>query len=139
MPRNLLRHRQTLRHQKAVDASSDAVVGYARWILPSARAVTAGGEPEWAEAQVPGNFTTSRSTPKTKVKGSIGTALVQSGIHQAERMGLDIFTLAFKMGRGIYERLGFKEVERMIQDDSAYGGLGEYGAYFMVYQCPRKR
>ncbi|KAI1074527.1 acyl-CoA N-acyltransferase [Whalleya microplaca] len=183
MPRNLLRDRETLRHQKAVDASSGAVVGYARWILPSARTVTAGGEPEWAEAQVPDVGADEKKSfehvasnawwnprddmsgldeknlivrnriladkpyieldylavhPDNKGKG-IGTTLVQSGIEQAEKMGLDIFTLAFKMGRGIYERLGFKEVDRVIQDDSAYGGLGEYGAYFMVYQCSHKR
>ncbi|GAB1211219.1 hypothetical protein ATERTT37_000332 [Aspergillus terreus] len=70
--------------------------------------------------------------PENKGKG-IGTALVESGIQHAEKIGLPIFVLAFKAGRGIYERLGFKEVDRVIQDDTKYGGQGEYGAYFMVY------
>lgn len=41
--------------------------------------------------------------------------------------------MSYKEGRGIYVRLGFKEVDRVIQDDSQYGGAGEYGAYFMIY------
>ncbi len=48
-------------------------------------------------------------------------------------MGIDIFILAFKAGRGVYKRLGFKIVDQIIQDDSMYGGPGEYGTYFMVY------
>ncbi|KAI2613451.1 acyl-CoA N-acyltransferase [Hypoxylon sp. NC1633] len=182
MPRNLLRNREATRHQKAIDPASGAVVGYARWILPSTRTVSEQGEPEWIEGQVPDVSVEERTTfeslastawweprddmggldaqntvirdrilaekpyieleylavhPENKGKG-IGTALVESGIKQAEKMGLDVFTLAFKMGRGIYARLGFKEVDRVIQDDSAFGGLGEYGAYFMVYQCSNK-
>lgn len=41
--------------------------------------------------------------------------------------------MAFKAGLGIYRRLAFKEVERVIQDDSQFGGKGEYGAYFVIY------
>jgi hypothetical protein len=41
--------------------------------------------------------------------------------------------MAFKAGLGIYRRLEFKEVERVIQDDSQFGGNGEYGAYFMIH------
>ncbi len=52
-PRNLLRDRDTLRHQRAVDTETGHVVGYARWKLPLGRIATAGGEAEWAEAQVP--------------------------------------------------------------------------------------
>ncbi|KAI5928538.1 hypothetical protein F4810DRAFT_644084 [Camillea tinctor] len=61
----------------------------------------------------------------------IGTMLVESGIAQAERMGVDIFVLAYKAGLGVYFRLGFKLLEQLIQDDSKYGGQGEYGAYFL--------
>ena len=70
--------------------------------------------------------------PDNKGKG-VGTALVEAGIQYAEKVGLPIFVLAFKAGLGIYTRLGFKEVQRLIQDDSQFGGKGEYGAYFMVY------
>ena len=48
-PRNLLRDRATLRHQKAVDPATGGVVGYARWILPPSLA----GDAAWPEAQVP--------------------------------------------------------------------------------------
>lgn len=54
-------------------------------------------------------------------------------------MGVDIFVLAFKAGLGVYKRLGFQEVERVIQDDSKYGGKGEYGAYFLVYQVNKAK
>ncbi|KAE8315837.1 acyl-CoA N-acyltransferase [Aspergillus transmontanensis] len=74
--------------------------------------------------------------PENKGKG-IGTALVASGIEYAERVGVPIFTMAFKAGRGIYARLGFQEVDRVIQDDSMYGGPGEYAAYFMIYDVQR--
>ena len=74
--------------------------------------------------------------PDNKGKG-IATALVASGVRQADKMGLPIFVMAFKAGRGVYARLGFKEVECIIQDDSQFGGKGEYGAYFMVYEQPK--
>lgn len=74
--------------------------------------------------------------PGNKGKG-IGTALVQSAIQSAEKMELPRFTMAFTAGRGIYARLGFKEVERIVQDDSQYGGAGEYTTYFMDYEPPK--
>ena len=60
--------------------------------------------------------------------------MVQSGMRQAEEMGLDIFILAFKSAVGVYKRLGFQVEREIIQDDSIYGGKGEYGVYFMFYQ-----
>lgn len=69
----------------------------------------------------------------------MATALVESGIRAAEEMGVDLFMLAFKAGLGVYTRLGFKEVERIIQDDSMYGGTGEYGAYFLTYEVNKPR
>ena len=56
MPRNLLTDAAKRRHQKAVDISSGAVVGYARWILPETGTEAAAGEsPDglWPEARVP--------------------------------------------------------------------------------------
>lgn len=47
MPRNLLRDRGTLRHQKAVDPATGGLLGYARWVLPESRAGL------WTKAQVP--------------------------------------------------------------------------------------
>ena len=71
--------------------------------------------------------------PENSGKG-VATALVQSGMREAEKMGLDIFILAFKAGRGVYKRLGFHTERELIQDDSMYGGKGEYGTYFMIYE-----
>lgn len=53
MPRNLLNDRETKRHQKAVDAETGRLVGYARWILPESRARLADGTPAWPQAVVP--------------------------------------------------------------------------------------
>ncbi|KAI1802304.1 acyl-CoA N-acyltransferase [Daldinia bambusicola] len=75
--------------------------------------------------------------PDNKGKG-IATTLVQSGIRHAEEIGVPLFTMSYKAGRGVYARLGFREVERVIQDDREYGGKGEYGTYFMIYDVPKK-
>lgn len=58
--------------------------------------------------------------------------LVEYGAKEVEKMGLDTFVLAFKAGLNIYKRTGFKQVEELIQDDTPYGGPGNYGAYFLV-------
>ncbi|KAE8372210.1 acyl-CoA N-acyltransferase [Aspergillus bertholletiae] len=176
-PRNLLRDREKVRHQKAVDPATGAVVGYARWILPSGHFTAGDGSPAWVEAQVPDVSEDEKKRyqelaesawwsprqdmdslddknhvvmdrilaekpyikldylavhPDNKGKG-IGTALVASGIKYAEKARVPIFTMAFKAGRRVYARLGFREVDRVIQDDSKFGGPGEYGAYFMIY------
>ena len=49
----LLPNRDIRRHQKAVDAETHQVVGYARWRLPTSGATTSGGMPSWPDAQVP--------------------------------------------------------------------------------------
>ncbi len=52
VPRNLLSDRAVLRHQKAVDPRTGALVGYARWRLPDAAATsTEDGEAAWPDAQ----------------------------------------------------------------------------------------
>ncbi|KAM0263532.1 hypothetical protein ACHAQJ_001151 [Trichoderma viride] len=75
--------------------------------------------------------------PENQGKG-IATLLVQSGMKQAEKMGLDIFILACKPAWGIYSRLGFRVEEELIQDDSMYGGDGEYAMRYMIYEQPLK-
>jgi predicted N-acetyltransferase YhbS len=71
--------------------------------------------------------------PENQGKG-VATALVQSGMRQAEKMGLNIFVLAFKARVGVYKRLGFHIERELVQDDSMYGGKGEYAVYFMIYE-----
>lgn len=62
----------------------------------------------------------------------IATLLVESGIAEAEKIGVDVIVMAYKSALGVYKRLGFETAEYLIQDDSKYGGKGEFGAYFMV-------
>lgn len=57
--------------------------------------------------------------------------LMEAGIAESERLGVDIFMLAYKAGLGVYKRLGFAILESLIVDDSPWGGQGEYGCYFM--------
>ncbi|KAB5550023.1 acyl-CoA N-acyltransferase [Coniochaeta sp. 2T2.1] len=150
-PRSLLRDRTLNRHQKAVDPATGTLVGYARWVLPEVLECDGSGRPTWPQAQVPAVTADEEEElrrlaesawweeldylavhPNNKGKG-IGTALVEAGMGYAEKARLPIFAMAFKAGFGIYRRLGFKEDERVIQDDSQFGGKGEYGAYFMIY------
>ena len=71
--------------------------------------------------------------PDNQGKG-IATMLVKSGMEQAKRLGLDIFILAFKPAFGIYERLGFRVERELVQDDTMYGGPGEYRVRYLIYE-----
>lgn len=59
-------------------------------------------------------------------------------MREAEKIGLPIFVFAYRAARNIYLRLGFTEVESVIQDDTEYGGCGEYAVYFMIYDVSTK-
>ncbi|KAF9873405.1 acetyltransferase [Colletotrichum karsti] len=48
IPNNLLKDRETLRHYKAVDPETGALMGYARWMLPASCA----DSPHWADGQI---------------------------------------------------------------------------------------
>ncbi|KAK2013796.1 acetyltransferase [Colletotrichum eremochloae] len=48
IPNNLIRDRATLRHHKAVDPETGALLGYARWVLPAGYE----GAVEWADSQI---------------------------------------------------------------------------------------
>ncbi|OIW25270.1 hypothetical protein CONLIGDRAFT_656928 [Coniochaeta ligniaria NRRL 30616] len=161
-PRGLTRDRAVNRHQKAVDP---VTAGNLLWPEAQVPAVSVEEEEEfrnlaesaWWEGRsgmsglddknevVMDRIMAERGYikldylavhPDNKGKG-MGTALVESGIQYAENARLPIFAMAFKAGQGIYRRLAFKEVERVIQDDSQFGGKGEYGAYFVVYDVAK--
>ncbi|KAE9376254.1 hypothetical protein N431DRAFT_435666 [Stipitochalara longipes BDJ] len=74
--------------------------------------------------------------PEHQRKG-VGTALLQSGIREAEKLGLDIFCYASTMAVGLYKRLGFRIEREIVQDDSMYGGTGRHYTCFMVYEQDR--
>jgi hypothetical protein len=44
----------------------------------------------------------------------------------------DIFVQAKKAALGVYQRANFVLVDGIIQDDTVFGGKGEYSAYFLV-------
>ncbi|KAJ5621897.1 Acyl-CoA N-acyltransferase [Penicillium herquei] len=161
-PRNLLNNRDTMRHQKAVDPETGRILdGTPTWPEAQVPAVEAEKEAEIRQIATtvvwdPNNDADEISdrvtalkkevTPKTphirleylavhpdNQRRGVGTALVKSGIDQANKMGLEIFVHAFKDGVALYQRMGFRLIAELIQDDSAYGGSGEYGAYFFIY------
>ncbi|KAJ5636272.1 uncharacterized protein N7484_009585 [Penicillium longicatenatum] len=70
--------------------------------------------------------------PDNQRKG-VGTALVKSGMDQADEMGLNIFVHALREGAELYKQMGFRLIGELVQDDSAHGGSGEYGVYFFIY------
>lgn len=65
-------------------------------------------------------------------KRGIATALVKEGLRVAERLGEDTFVTACRMGRSVYLRCGFRVIESVVQDDSKFGGEGEYSMTFLV-------
>lgn len=71
--------------------------------------------------------------PENQGRG-IATALVESGMREAEKLGLDIFVTAFKAGVGIYKRLGFRILKDFVEDDSKFGGPGEVYFALMIYE-----
>ena len=76
--------------------------------------------------------------PENQGRG-IATALVQSGMKQAEELGLDIFVNATsKPGMLIYKKLGFEVKKDFCFDDSDVGGTGEHWVYLMTYKQQSK-
>ncbi|KAF6805603.1 acetyltransferase [Colletotrichum sojae] len=181
VPRNLLRDRVTLRHEKAVDPETGALVGYARWVLPAGLAAGPGRAP-WAEAQIPDVSAEESAAIEKKadaawwepvdMEGSddesigirnrilaskpyisldylavhpenmgkgIGTELVRSGMRRAQELGVGVFILAFQAGLNVYLRLGFKEVDRVVQDAAKWGGEGDYAVYLLTYEVDQTK
>ncbi len=66
--------------------------------------------------------------------GTESIALVQSGMREAEKLGLDIFIHAMKAGVGVYKRLGCYIVKNFVQNDSMYRGTGEFYIALMIYE-----
>jgi predicted N-acetyltransferase YhbS len=71
--------------------------------------------------------------PENQRRG-IATVLIESGIREAEKLGLDIFLVARPAGMPVYRRAGFKTIQVLVQDDSIYGGPGEICTYYMTYE-----
>lgn len=55
-------------------------------------------------------------------------------MREAEKLGLDIFIHAQKEGLRLYQRLGFRLEAEIVQDDSKYGGTGDYWNGMMIFE-----
>ncbi|KAK6865362.1 hypothetical protein PG995_001890 [Apiospora arundinis] len=71
--------------------------------------------------------------PDNQGKG-IGTALVKSGLKQADKLGLDVFIQALEDGVNVYGRMGFEIQKEITQDDSMFGGTGRHYTCMMTYE-----
>jgi predicted N-acetyltransferase YhbS len=56
----------------------------------------------------------------------VASLLIESGVRAAEKMGFDIFVSGTKAGRRVYHKAGFTLLGEVTQDDSEWGGDGEY-------------
>ncbi|KAH6647291.1 acyl-CoA N-acyltransferase [Truncatella angustata] len=61
----------------------------------------------------------------------IATLLMEASLAESDRLGIDVFMVAYKAGLGVYKRMGFEILESLIIDDTPWGGQGEYANYFM--------
>ncbi|OQO01938.1 hypothetical protein B0A48_12411 [Cryoendolithus antarcticus] len=66
----------------------------------------------------------------------VGTALVDHGLREAAKLGLDVFVHGKDAGLPLYSKCGFELLERLWIDDAELGGRG-YGAHLMVWRCPK--
>ncbi|KAK0630337.1 acyl-CoA N-acyltransferase [Bombardia bombarda] len=67
--------------------------------------------------------------PDNQGKG-VASSLVESGMEEARRLGFPIFVYGFLVARNLYLRLGFTEVETVVESE-------ENGVYFMIYEVPK--
>jgi GNAT superfamily N-acetyltransferase len=56
----------------------------------------------------------------------VASLLIESGVHAAELMGLDIFVSGTKAGRVVYHEAGFTLLGEITQDTTELGGDGEF-------------
>ncbi|RYP81962.1 hypothetical protein DL769_001806 [Monosporascus sp. CRB-8-3] len=164
LPHVFLKDMAHKRRQKAVDYETGQIVGHCRGILPDrltgewleAQAPAVGSDKgkEYAE-----KFAKAVFEYRPELNGSdvrvvpiknrlwdvkniwgrgIATLLVESRIARAEKMGVDIFVLAFKAAVGVDQRLGFKILDQLVQDHSKYGSKGEYETCFLENEVGKR-
>ena len=68
----------------------------------------------------------------------VARALVKSLIDKANELGIDIYVMAYAVGRPLYEKLGFREIDRYIPDNAEYGGEDGHAIYFMLYDAKKQ-
>lgn len=71
--------------------------------------------------------------PDQQNKG-VGAALISHGNQKAQQLGINIFVLAFSSGFKLYEKMGFKLLDYIIQDATSFGGNENYAIQFMEYK-----
>lgn len=66
-------------------------------------------------------------------KKGVASALVQSGLKQAQELGVPVYVNAWKSALGVYSKLGFEEVDRVVGSDTGLDPDCEVAVYFMVH------
>jgi predicted N-acetyltransferase YhbS len=62
----------------------------------------------------------------------IGSALIKSGLKEAQKINADVFIYA--KTRNVYERVGCRLLDHVIQDDSKFGGTGKFAIYIYLWE-----
>ncbi|KAB5513126.1 hypothetical protein GE09DRAFT_981423 [Coniochaeta sp. 2T2.1] len=68
----------------------------------------------------------------------IASALIQKGLEEAEKLGLDTFVLAMRAGVSVYQKAGFVLLDQVLIDASDRGGDKDYGGWFLEKKCNPK-
>jgi GNAT superfamily N-acetyltransferase len=61
----------------------------------------------------------------------IASTLIQRGLEEAEKLGLDMFVLSMKAGVSVYRKAGFVLIDQVLIDASDLGGDKDYGGWFL--------
>ena len=64
----------------------------------------------------------------------VGGLLLRDGLKEADKAGVKTIVMASPVGVNLYKKYGFEHVRTVTQDDSPYGGDGNYQQFFMVRQ-----
>ncbi|KAL4771050.1 acyl-CoA N-acyltransferase [Aspergillus nidulans var. acristatus] len=143
---------------KAVDTETGKIIGFARWVVAKEEEIvdqsiedTVSNDimhrtvPETNEASTRGLYTMAArlrrrveleklfTHPKYQGNG-VGSALLQWGLDEADRLGLMIYLEATEEGRPLYERFGFEAIKVVKFDAGAFGGVGKHQYTFMLRQ-----
>ncbi len=65
----------------------------------------------------------------------IASALVQRGLEEAEKLGLDTFVLSMRAGLRVYQKAGFVLLNQVLIDATDRGGDKDYGGWFLEKKC----
>jgi GNAT superfamily N-acetyltransferase len=77
--------------------------------------------------------------PSEYRRRGIASALIQRGLEEAEKLGLDMFVQSKRAGVSVYRKAGFVLIDQVLIDASDRGGDKDYGGWFLEKCVDRSR